>query len=204
MHAAAQLSDTEHVPQEHLCTSAPISSPLYQGQAQGFNASYKQKMNPARAAQLTGLPKHVLTGEKRAWITYKCASLPLSFCRSFLMSSLHFSLYFLLLRMPVPCWENQKYQYLFFLKPVVCIPVLRVPTGDSLGWQAGGCCAANSPSEKINSVQFLWPIIASAPVHERRSDILPKCSSGNLIKLYLTRTWQPPAYSSACKKVGSQ
>lgn len=94
--------------------------------------------------------------------------------------------------------------FVFFLKPVVCIPVLRVPTGDSLGWQAGGCCAANSPSEKINSVQFLWPIIASAPVHERRSDILPTCSSGNLIKPYLTRKLQPPAYSSARKKVGSQ
>lgn len=98
---------------EHLCTSAPTSSPLYQGQAQGFNASYKQKMNPGRAAQLTGLPKHVLTGEKRAWITHKCASLPLSFCRSFPMSSVHFSLYFLLVRTPMPCLENQKYQYLF-------------------------------------------------------------------------------------------
>lgn len=151
MHTAAQLSDTEHVPQEHLCTSAPISSP--------FNASYKQKMNPGRGAQLTGLPKlSALTEERRAWTTYKRASLPLSFCRSLLMPSVHFSLYFLLVREDAHAlFEKPEVLVFVFLKPAVCIPDLRVPTGDSLGWQAGGCRAANSPGEKSLLCSFCDP-----------------------------------------------
>lgn len=151
MHTAAQLSDTEHVPQEHLCTSAPISSP--------FNASYKQKMNPGRGAQLTGLPKlSALTEERRAWTTYKRASLSLSFCRSLLMPSVHFSLYFLLVREDAHAlFEKPEVLVFVFLKPAVCIPDLRVPTGDSLGWQAGGCRAANSPGEKSLLCSFCDP-----------------------------------------------